>query len=265
MNTSLFQQTVLTYYKKHKRNLPWRKTITPYHVLVSEVMLQQTQVARVLVKFPEFIKVFPTIESLARAPQARVQAVWQGMGYNRRALYLSLSAERVVKQYKGKIPTDPAILKILPGIGEATAASISVFITNKPAVFIETNIRAVFIHHFFNDRANVTDAELIQLIQKTLPIKNPREWYYALMDYGTHLKKEFKNPSRKSAHHTIQKPFKGSAREVRGKIIAYLVKNKKGTEKEIRKALGKECHIGDNIVRLTKEGLIKQKNGIYSL
>jgi A/G-specific adenine glycosylase len=187
------------------------------------------------------------------------------MGYNRRALYLKQSAERVVKEYKGKIPTDPQVLKTFPGIGNATAHAIACFITNKPVVFIETNIRAVFIHHFFNDKQNVSDVEILPLIQKTLPQKNVREWYYALYDYGTYIKKEFKNPSRKSIHHTKQKPFKGSAREVRGKILAYLLKNKRGTEPQIRKALGKECHIGDNIKNLAKEGLIKEKKGVYSI
>ncbi|MEK7079017.1 MAG: A/G-specific adenine glycosylase, partial [Patescibacteria group bacterium] len=132
-----------------RRDFPWRNTTDPYHILVSEVMLQQTQVARVMVKFPIFIDQFSNFKELATASTKDILQVWQGMGYNRRALYLKKIAEIVITQYKGKLPDDPAILDTFPGIGEATAASIVAFAFNKPLVFIETNIRRVFIHLFF--------------------------------------------------------------------------------------------------------------------
>jgi A/G-specific adenine glycosylase len=171
-----FRRTVYDHYRKHYRPMPWRDTRDPYRILVSEIMLQQTQVSRVLEKYKEFIRRFPTMRRLGRAPLADVLAAWQGLGYNRRALALKRLAAEVAARYGGHLPADREALESLPGIGEATAGAIMAYAFNEPAVYIETNIRTVYIHHFFKDRAGVRDEELVPYIEKTLDRENPREW-----------------------------------------------------------------------------------------
>ncbi len=219
----MFRKTVLAYYRKHGRDLPWRRSVTPYRVVVSEIMLQQTQVGRVAEKFDIFIKQFPSFASLAEASVADVLRAWQGLGYNRRALALKKIADIVVRDCKGTVPSDPAELEKLPGIGTATAGSIAAFGFNKPVVFIETNIRRVFIHFFFPKKKSVHDNEIIPLVQVALNRKNPRAWYSALMDYGAMLAKKVENPNRKSAHYAKQSRFEGSDRQVRGRILKLLM------------------------------------------
>jgi A/G-specific adenine glycosylase len=259
-NHSLFTRTVHDFYKKSARNLLWRNNVTPYRIFVSEVMLQQTQVSRVLIKFPEFLKAFPNFKSLASASNSVVLKKWQGMGYNRRALYLKRSAEIVVKNYSGRLPEDPEVLETFPGIGKATASSIAVFSWNRPLVFIETNIRRVFIHHFFNDKKEVSDKEILPLVEKTLDKQNPREWYYALMDYGSYLAKVTENPNRKSKHYAKQSKFEGSDRQIRSQILRSLLEE------------GVLSHFNVEPLRLKrvlnsmlKEGFIKESNGKYKI
>lgn len=212
-----------------RHNLPWRKTKNAYKILVSEVMLQQTQVSRVLEKYAEFLREFPTIQALAEAPLSHVLSVWQGMGYNRRALALKRLAEEVTIKHQGKIPRSRTELEALPGIGSYTAGAVRAFAFNEPEVFIETNIRRIFIHHFFNNRGEVSDKEIMPLVLATLDHARPREWYWALMDYGAHLPKVTANPNTKSKHYTQQKPFEGSHRQVRGKILKFLTTKGKCT------------------------------------
>ncbi len=249
-----------------RRDFPWRNTTDPYHILVSEVMLQQTQVARVMVKFPIFIDQFSNFKELATASTKDILQVWQGMGYNRRALYLKKIAEIVITQYKGKLPDDPAILDTFPGIGEATAASIVAFAFNKPLVFIETNIRRVFIHLFFEDRkSKVDDREIFPLVEQTLDHNNPREWYWALMDYGAHLGKTVDNPNKKSKYYSIQSKFEGSDRQVRGEILRILLK-KSFKEKELVEIIKKEHGKVKSILQgMIKEGLIEYKSRMYRI
>jgi len=219
-----FQQEVLAFYHEHGRHdMVWRHTTDPYRIVVSELMLQQTQVERVAIKFPLFIAAFPDFAALAAAPLHEILAVWQGMGYNRRALFLKKIAERVVQDYNGVLPRDVETLATLSGIGTATASSIAAFAFNAPVVFIETNIRRVYIHVFFPNHKTVTDKEIIPLVERTLYRENPRVWYWALMDLGTALKKSVTNPNRRSAHYTRQAPFEGSDRRIRGQIIRTLV------------------------------------------
>ncbi|OPY36689.1 MAG: G/T mismatches repair enzyme [Methanoregula sp. PtaU1.Bin051] len=165
---SRFRKIILTFYKKSGRDLPWRQTTNPYHILVSEIMLQQTRVDRVIKKFPEFIAVYPTCFDLARAKLPELLSVWQGMGYNRRAIALSGCARMIVERYDGQVPRDPEILALFPGIGNATAHSIAAFAFNEPVVFIETNIRRIFIHFFFAGRDTVADRDILPLVTKTL-------------------------------------------------------------------------------------------------
>jgi A/G-specific adenine glycosylase len=182
-------------------------------------MLQQTQTARVETKYEQFIAAFPTFECLAHASLRDVLSAWQGLGYYRRARYLHQIAQKVVSEHGGMLPDDPKILQTFPGLGAATAASICAFAFNKPTVFIETNIRTVFIHSFFQHKSSVSDKELMPFIAESLDHDNPREWYYALMDYGVLLKSQHINPSRKSAHYTKQSKFEGSDRQIRAAIL----------------------------------------------
>ena len=261
-----FQQMVLSYYKKNGREMIWRNTTDPYLILVSEIMLQQTQVERVKIKFPEFIAVFPDFASLADAPLDKVLSVWQGMGYNRRAIALQKCAIRVMNEYDGILPADVDLLATFPGIGRATASSIAAFAFNLPVVFIETNIRRVFIHFFFSDTETVSDADLLPIVEKSLYKENPRIWYWALMDLGSALKKTVPNPNRRSAHYTKQAPFEGSDRKIRGVILKLLLKEYSLEDKEIFGYVAEDPHrvrkiLGD----LKAEGFIKYNNNRFSL
>lgn len=263
-----FVDIVRQFYRANRRDLPWRKTTNPYKILVSEIMLQQTQVARVEKKYPEFLRAFPTVHALAKAPAADVLRVWQGMGYNRRALALKKTAEIIVREYRGKISNDPTLLEKLPGIGPYTARAICTFAFNQSEVFIETNIRRVYIHHFFSLGHSVSklinDKELLPLIEATLDHKDPREWYYALMDHGAQLPKQMKNPNRKSAHYTKQSKFKGSNREARGMILRLLAVHTAMTKNTLAKNVAEE-KLGPSLVALETEGFIKKVGRKFTL
>lgn len=222
-------------------------------------MLQQTQVERVIEKYEQFIKLFPDFHRLAHSPLRKVLTVWQGLGYNRRAIALKQIAQRVIKEFTGHLPSSRELLKTFPGIGDATAAAIVTFAFHQPVIFIETNIRRVFIHNFFLNRAELKDTEILPLIEKTLDTSNPRKWYYALMDYGAMLKKERENPNRRSAHYQRQSPFEGSNRQMRGMILRALMKEKPLSKSEIAKIIGRAVHcVNENLVQLQKEGFIKK-------
>jgi A/G-specific adenine glycosylase len=256
-----FRRVVWQHYKKNGRKLPWRDNTNPYWVLISEVMLQQTQVARGLVKFPEFISRFPDLTSLAQATTAEVLTAWQGLGYNRRALYLKRTAEIISKFHDGKIPNDIEILKRFPGIGPNTAASILTFAFNEPCVFIETNVRTVFLDRFFPNEENISDAQLMPFIVEALDKKNPREWYWALMDYGTFLKKEQGNSSRRSRHYTKQTKFEGSLRQLRGHVVRLFLKHKKLSIEKIQQLSPDKTQatIEQVVGQLLSEGFIEKK------
>ena len=251
---------IYRYYGEHGCTLPWRLTHNPYYILVSEIMLQQTQVRRVMEKYERFIKVFPDFSSIARAPLRMVLREWQGLGYNRRAVALKQIAQRVMKEFGGDLPSSVETLITFPGIGRATSSAIAAFAFHEPTVFIETNIRRVFIHSFFHDKTNIRDAEIIPLVEKTLDISNPREWYYALMDYGVMLKQECENPNRRSAHYQKQSPFQGSNRQVRGMILKMLTHESHVSECEIAQKLQISTEIlKDNLIQLQKEGFVKKR------
>lgn len=228
-------------------------------------MLQQTQVVRVLEKYPEFLKKFPTVEVLARASLTDVLRVWQGMGYNRRARFLRDSAQKIFSVHKARVPKNEAELFSLPGIGHYTANAILTFAHNEPRVFIETNIRRVFIHHFFNDRSEVADSEILPLVEATLDTKNPREWYYALMDYGAHLPKLVrKNSNTQSKHYVKQSRFKGSLRELRGKIIRSLNDSPQSLP-ALKRVCKNDTRTKEALDALTKDKLIKYEKRKYQL
>jgi A/G-specific adenine glycosylase len=199
--------------------MPWRGIDDPYGVLVSEVMLQQTQVTRVTDRWVEWMAVFPTIDALAAAPLAEVLERWQGLGYNRRAVALKRCAEQVAERFAGMLPADPALLATLPGIGPATAAAVVNYAYAMPAPFIETNVRAALLHAFFADADDVPDRELRPIVEAVWDDDDPRGWGYALTDYGAHLKRTLPNPSRRSRHHVRQSPFEGSRRQKRARLL----------------------------------------------
>jgi A/G-specific adenine glycosylase len=260
-----FRTIISRSYKKEGRDLPWRGTKTPYRILVSEVMLQQTQVERVIGKYAEFITTFPDFSSLAKAPLKEILRVWQGIGYNRRALALKEIATRVVQDFNGTLPDSVDVLATLPGIGRATASAICAFAFNRPAVFIETNIRRVFIHFFFRNRQNIKDADILPLVEKTLNKRNPREWYYALMDYGVLLKRQFPGLNQRSAHYQKQGPFQGSNRQMRGKILRALIEGPATSAAISRMLMLNSGQAGKILVQLKKEGFIKKKGRLYSV
>jgi A/G-specific adenine glycosylase len=263
---NFFKKMIDDYYQSNRREFPWRNSPTPYQVVVSEIMLQQTQTYRVIEKYIRFITELPDFAALAAAPTRQVLALWQGLGYNRRGLALQLIAQQIMTEHNGKLPNTPQVLERFKGIGPATAASITAFAFNAPTVFIETNIRAVFIHHFFHHRTDVHDKEIMPLVAATVDQKKPREWYYALMDYGVMLKKSYKNPCHKSAHHAKQSRFEGSERQIRGLILKFLTRYPALTYDQILEAVGKEpVRIDRNLAELAKEGLIKEKDGIYCI
>lgn len=256
-----FQKTIWNFYVRAGRPFAWRNVSDPYKVFVSEVMLQQTQTHRVIHKFEQWLCEFPNFEFLADASLRNVLSVWSGLGYNRRGMYLKQSAERIVNEFDGSLPNDLDILVTLPGIGKATAASICAFAFNKPTIFIETNIRTVFIHFFFKDKKEIHDNEIMPLIEKTLDKNNPREWYYALMDYGVMLKKLFPNPSRKSKHHTKQSKFEGSDRQIRGMILRELTDYPSLKIEDLISRLQKEDGRCKKIInQMCKDGLIVKKS-----
>jgi A/G-specific adenine glycosylase len=261
-----FQKIVLDHYQKQGRDLIWRKTQNPYYIMVSEIMLQQTQVERVETKFSEFIDNFPDFSSLAYAPLADILRVWQGMGYNRRAIALQKCAQRVIAEFDGMLPADVDTLATFPGIGHATASSICAFAFNMPVVFIETNIRRVFIHFFFGDQEAVTDAEIQPLVEQALYCKDPCIWYNALMDLGTELKKTVPNPNRRSRHYTKQSAFEGSDRKIRGDILKLLLEEKRMTLKKIYSSFTEDQErIYRILTTLENEGFVTRSGSLFTI
>lgn len=261
-----FIESVWKYYKNHGRqSLLWRKTRDPYKILVSEIMLQQTQVDRVIPKYRAFLKKFPTLKQLASAPLGDVLREWQGLGYNRRAKMLHECAKTIVKDFRGQTPNTMEELVTLPGIGPYTAGAVMAFAWSRPIPLIETNVRSVYLHHFFEDETDVTDKDILRLISNTLDTRNPREWYYALMDYGSYLKKTFGNPNSKSKHYTKQSAFKGSDREIRGAILRALAQSSLTRNKFLETLPFEDIRIDAQLETLEKERMIVRSKRSYSL
>lgn len=228
------------------RDLPWRRTYDPYAIWISEVMLQQTQVSRVDGRWQRWLERFPTVDALAAAAPSDVLEEWQGLGYNRRALSVHRAAQ-AISEAGGVFPQDQKELVKLPGIGPATAAGIRAFAFNLHGVYLETNVRTVFLHELYPQAEGVPDSELVPLVELTCPasVENatnvadtdstendataeltPRSWYYALLDYGAYLKKTIPNPSRRSKSHVKQTRFEGSHRQKRAELLRVLLAHK---------------------------------------
>lgn len=244
--------------------MPWRMPAAdgqfdPYKIMVSELMLQQTQVSRVMPKYLAFIEQYPDVQSLAQAPLAAVLKSWSGLGYNRRAQYLHQAARQIGKQ---EFPQTVAELVKLPGVGPNTAAAIMNYAYNQATVFIETNIRTVYLHYYFNDQAEVDDKQLLPLVSETMDHEHPREWFWALMDYGAHLKATIGNLNRNSKHYSKQTKFQGSRRQIRGQIIRVLTDSPQ-TLARLQTVITDE-RLSSVLADLIQEGLIIKTKNMYN-
>lgn len=219
----VWQQGMASY-----RDLPWRNIDDPYGVLVSEVMLQQTQVVRVLKFWPRFMAAFPTVDALAMAGNADVLELWQGLGYNRRALLLKRAAEVCAREHQGRLPETYEELLSLPGVGPATAAGVCNFALRANAPYLETNVRSVFLHELFPREEGVSDKRLLPFVEDCAATEEPRGWNYALLDYGAQLKAQTVNPSRRSAAYARQSPFVGSNRQKRAALLRCVLGHPEG-------------------------------------
>lgn len=255
-----FLELLYEFFDRNGRmTMPWRSprkdgSFDPYAIMVSEVMLQQTQVSRVTPKYALFLTEFPDVDSLAATSLGDVLRVWSGLGYNRRAKYLWQSAIIIRDKFNGQVPTEVEDLTGLPGIGHNTAGAIRVYATNNPVVFVETNIRSVIINHFFGHWDKVSDKEIAQKVASLLTGQDPRTFYWAMMDYGSHLKASGSGLLTKSVGHTTQSTFKGSRRQIRGQILKLLGKNEQ-TIDDLRNQIT-DNRLSDVINELMTEGFV---------
>ncbi len=264
MNNADFSELLGTKGTELYRDMPWRTDTRPYYVLVSELMLQQTQVSRVISKFQEFIDRYPDIVTLAGANLHDVLTVWQGLGYNRRAKFLHESAKKIVKDYDGIFPDSDVELLSLPGVGKNTAGAIAAYAFNRPSVFVETNIRTVYIHHFFSDDFAVDDKRIIDMLTATIDHEHPREFYWALMDYGSWLKASGVRNIDQSKHYKKQSALHGSVRQVRGLIVRQLTYGPI-VERELERMLQADERFPLALSGLIKDGLVEHSGNEIQL
>ena len=255
-----FQTKILSWYKVNKRDFPWRKTTDPYHVLVSEIMLQQTQAPRVVAYYEKFIKRFPTINDLANAKNPEVLIIWSGLGFNNRAIRLKEIAKTITNSLKGNFPKQLDDLLELKGIGSYTAAAIMAFAFNKKAAVIDTNIRRVLIHELHLNQ-NISPKRISEIALSVIPKGKSSIWHNALMDYGA-LAATAKLTKIKSK--SKQSPFKGSEREVRGKILKLLLEQKKISRINFAEII-QHPNLEDIILKMKMDGLISERNNCISI
>ncbi len=246
--------------RQYYRPMPWRDDTRPYYILVSELMLQQTQVARVIPKFQAFIAAFPDEASLADAPLADVLRLWTGLGYNRRARYLHQAAQAASPD----LPSDMTSLLQLPGVGPSTAGAILTYAYNQYTPFIETNVRTVYIHHFFANQSQVTDKQLRHLLDKTVDRQQPRQFYWALMDYGHYLKQHGYGRLSQSNRYTKQTAFRGSLREMRGQLIRILAEEPK-THRQLKQLVQYDNRFEPALQGLLRDQLVTKAPEYYTL
>jgi A/G-specific adenine glycosylase len=247
------------------RPMPWREDTRPYYVLVSELMLQQTQVSRVIPKFNAFVERFPDEASLCTATLSDVLKLWQGLGYNRRARYLHEAARRISTEHHGAFPKAASDILKLPGVGSNTSGAIQAYAFNRPMVFIETNVRTVYIHHYFQDDFDVDDKRIRDIVEATLDQENPREFYWALMDYGSWLKANGIRNNAQSKQYKKQAPLEGSLRQMRGRIVAALTTTDRLRNDELALLTAEDPRLEPALESLLKDGLISYSSDEYHL
>ncbi|MFA6504510.1 MAG: A/G-specific adenine glycosylase [Treponemataceae bacterium] len=261
-----FHSTVIDHYRQSGRTFPWRQTTDPWAILVSEIMLQQTQTDRVVPYWRRWLELWPSPTTLAAAPLDQVLREWSGLGYNRRSRFLRDAAAVIRDRHDGIVPDDPEALDALPGIGPYTARAVATFAFGRPEVFIETNIRAVYLHFFFPNESEVNDSRLMPLIEETLDRSDPRCWYWALMDYGAALKRVTVNPGRRSAHHVRQSRFEGSLRQARGAALRSLASEGSSSIRELSRRTGiSDDRLAAALSALADEGMVAEKAGVYEI
>ncbi|NHJ84073.1 MAG: Fe-S cluster assembly protein HesB [Asgard group archaeon] len=255
-----FQKKIFDWWLDNRRDLPWRSTTNPYYIMISEIMLQQTQVPRTIEKYLEFIEMFPNLELLAKASIADVLTIWSGLGYNRRALWLQQAAQQLITMKN--FPQEPEELEKLKGIGPYTARAILIFAFNKDLPTVDTNIRRILIAEGFATE-ETSDKELFDIAELVLPKGHSRDWHNALMDYGSLVLTASKTGIKPK---TIQKKFNRSTRYYRGQIVKQLTKKSKVSKKELISLLEiPKKDIQKILDDLEKDGLVKRIDEYYSL
>lgn len=273
MTISSFRRKILDRYAKNGRDLPWRGTHDPYKILVSEIMLQQTQVSRVLPKYQLFLQEFPTVATLAKAPDAKLLEVWSGLGYWRRAKFLKAATQEIITTHAGKFPKTPIELQKLPGVGPYTAGAVACFAFGSIEPFIDTNIRRVYLHFFFPDQEDVSDNDILPFAQKAIWKQDPRTWGWALFDYGA-MELKSTTINKRSRHYAKQSKFAGSFRSFRAKAIKRLLAEPRKElsedmlldflDEELR-AAEKDWSAQEVLEALVKDRMINKSHNQYSL
>lgn len=259
-----FNTAVWSHYASEGRTFPWRFEKDPYKVLVSEIMLQQTGVERVQTYYAKFLTEYPDFASLAAANTKKLLSLWQGLGYNRRALNLMRAAQMVVERYGAKLPQTPQDLLLLPGVGPGTAGAVLAYAFNTPHPFVETNIRKAVISYFFPRSKAVRDERIVEIVALAIDKENPREWYYAVVDYGLKMRKSGKVRNAQSAHYKKQSEFEGSNRQLRAHLLRLALAKKKITADTAARATGKDrVDVMRNLEALAAEGFITKDGSGY--
>jgi A/G-specific adenine glycosylase len=264
--TRALQERLLAWYEDNRRDLPWRRTTDPYAVLVSEIMLQQTQVARVTPRFVEWLEAWPTLESLAAAPLADVLVRWQGLGYNNRARRLRECAVAAVAAAPdgrpAELPRSLDGLRALPGIGPYTARAVLVFAHNDDLAAVDANVRRVLTHEL-GLPGDLTDTVLQAVADAVLPRGRSRDWHNALMDYGSLV---LTSRATGIASRTRQGAFEGSRRQKRARLLRRLLDAGPQSLSDLSAALGRPLdETADLVERLRRDGLVTETGGIVSV
>lgn len=262
---SQVNQQIWEYYKTHKRDFPWRETTNPYYILVSEIMLQQTQTSRVVDYYRRFIRKFPSVLSLATCSQTELLQLWQGLGYNRRALFLKRAAEQITSEFHGVVPSKLTDLTKLPGVGANTAGAVLAYAFNQKVVFIETNIRKTITYFYFKNQEVVSDTEIAKKIK--ILLKNERsirEWYWAVVDYGAMLGRLKIITNNRSAHYVRQSKFEGSFRQIRAAVLRAVLDNSPITLGRLLQLLPfTENQLSKALSQLIVEGFLSEEAGKF--
>jgi A/G-specific adenine glycosylase len=267
LSLSLFREHIHHFYQSHGRQFAWRQTRDPYQILLSEVMLQQTQTTRVEPKYELFVSLWPTLKDLAGASTLELLTHWKGLGYNRRALYLQRTAQ-MSEEWGWTLPNDEATLRALPGVGKATSAALLAFAFDQRSIYLETNVRRVILHCFFSDQEGVRDRQVEEVLARLIAEEeDPKSWYYGLLDYGVLLKTLVPNPNRRSAHYTRQSAFENSNRQIRGMLIHLLTESGRSSEERIIEMLCRfeADRITGCLAQLSEEGFVEERGGVYGI